>query len=73
MPSYPGLSLVAAALCIAAVPAFATESLRSQASLIAALEAGRAVAVSVDLSRCTAEAVPHPARAAAVCASVRTG
>ncbi|PPT36271.1 hypothetical protein XarbCFBP8132_19120 [Xanthomonas arboricola] len=56
MPSYPGLSLVAAALCIAAVPAFATESLRSQASLIAALEAGRAVAVSVDLSRCTAEA-----------------
>ncbi len=49
-------SLAIAVLSASAIPAFATQSLNTQASLIDALEAGRNVAVSVDLSRCTAEA-----------------
>ncbi|MCD0244909.1 VirK family protein [Xanthomonas melonis] len=48
-------SLLAAALCASALPAMASESLKSRADVIAALEAGYDVSLTTDLGRCTPE------------------
>jgi len=45
-----------AILCAGALPAFASESLKSPAEVTAALEAGDHVSVSADLARCTPNA-----------------
>ncbi|KLD70743.1 VirK family protein [Xanthomonas pisi] len=56
------LALVAVAVCATISPALAKQRISSSAHLIAALESGHDVAVSVDLSRCTPEAGTTPSR-----------
>ncbi|MCC4632127.1 MULTISPECIES: VirK family protein [Xanthomonas] len=50
------LAVVAVAVCATISPALAKQRISSSADLIATLESGHEVAVSVDLSRCAPEA-----------------
>ncbi|WP_115584302.1 VirK family protein [Xanthomonas dyei] len=50
------VAVAVAAMSATISPAFAKQSITSSANLIATLESGHDVAVSVDLSRCTPEA-----------------
>ncbi|MCC4608481.1 VirK family protein [Xanthomonas campestris] len=48
-------AVVAAVLCASALPALASESLKTRADVIAALESGYDVSLATDLGRCTPE------------------
>ncbi len=55
-------AVFAVALCASALPAMATESLKTYVAVISALEAGDDVSLTTDLSRCTPEPGTAPSQ-----------